>query len=101
MNILIGDGHFQRDYDDQIGITVPAAMLASNQSWLMSDHDISLEIFHSIKWMVNLTKKSACRFGEFRRVTFLEHFQKSMAAVPSPPNADCSCDNTKVSHVTP
>jgi hypothetical protein len=24
-----------------------------------------------------------------------------MAAVPSPPNADCSCDNTKVSHVTP
>jgi hypothetical protein len=46
-NILIGDTRFSRRYDDQLGVTVPAAMLAPNKSWEMEYHGINLDIFHN------------------------------------------------------
>jgi hypothetical protein len=45
--ILIGDTRFSRRYDDQLGVTVPAAMLAANKSWEMEYHGINLDVFHN------------------------------------------------------
>ena len=45
---LIGDElRFSRRYDDQIGITVPAAVWASNFSWELEANGFVLDIFHN------------------------------------------------------
>ena len=44
---LIGDSKFYRQFDDQIGVTVPAAVLASNRSWDMRYHGVKLDIIHN------------------------------------------------------
>jgi hypothetical protein len=44
---LIGDSKFSRQFDDQIGITVPAAVYASNQTAEMEAMGINLDIFHN------------------------------------------------------
>ncbi|KAG7348037.1 hypothetical protein IV203_016742 [Nitzschia inconspicua] len=44
---LIGDGHFSRLFDDQIGITMPAAVLAGNRSWDMKTLGIYPRVFHN------------------------------------------------------
>jgi len=44
---LIGDSKFSRLYDDQIGITIPAAVLAGNPSRDMKSMDIYLRVFHN------------------------------------------------------
>lgn len=45
--IMIGDTRLRRRFDDQVGVTVPAAMLAPNKSWEMEYHGINLDIFHN------------------------------------------------------
>jgi hypothetical protein len=44
---LIGDSKFSRQLDDQIGVTVPAAVYASNQTAEMEAIGINLDIFHN------------------------------------------------------
>jgi hypothetical protein len=46
---LIGDTKFSRMYDDQLGVTMPAAVLAPNRSWYMVEHGINLEVYHNGK----------------------------------------------------
>jgi hypothetical protein len=48
-NVLIGDGKYQRQFDDQIAVTVPAAILAPERSWDMYSHNITLNVFHNTK----------------------------------------------------
>ena len=46
-NTLIGDTKFSRQFDDQIGITVPSAVLAPDKAWDMTKHGIDLKILHN------------------------------------------------------
>ena len=46
---LIGDAFLSRKYDDQIAVTVPAAVLAPNRSWEMEYHGMKLNVFHNFK----------------------------------------------------
>lgn len=43
----IGDCFLCREYDDQAGVTIPAAMLAPNRSWSMREHGLKLNVFHN------------------------------------------------------
>eukprot|EP00934_Nitzschia_sp_Nitz4_P005410 Nitzschia sp. Nitz4//scaffold343_size17995//3209//7250//NITZ4_008797-RA/size17995-processed-gene-0.25-mRNA-1//-1//CDS//3329548584//5400//frame0 len=45
--VMIGDSKFSRMYDDQIGVTIPSAVLAGNRSWDMRWHGLNLGVFHS------------------------------------------------------
>lgn len=45
--VFIGDTKFSRFYDDQIAVTVPAAVLAGNRSWDMRRHGVRLDVFHN------------------------------------------------------
>uniref|UniRef100_A0A7R9ZT01 Uncharacterized protein n=1 Tax=Craspedostauros australis TaxID=1486917 RepID=A0A7R9ZT01_9STRA len=47
MDILIGDTPLHREFDDQVAVTIPAVMLAPNQSWFMPDHGVVLDVFHN------------------------------------------------------
>lgn len=44
---LIGDSKFSRQFDDQIGITIPAAVLAGNRSRDMKSLGIYPRVFHN------------------------------------------------------
>ena len=44
---LIGEGKFQRIYDDQIAVTVPAAIMAPERSWDMRSNGLNLQIYHN------------------------------------------------------
>jgi hypothetical protein len=44
---LIGDSKFSRQYDDQIGITAPAAVLAPERAWDMAYHGLEMRVFHN------------------------------------------------------
>ena len=44
---LIGQQFLSRKYDDQIAVTVPAAILAPNRSWDMAYHGIQLNVYHN------------------------------------------------------
>ena len=46
----IGDCFLCREYDDQAGVTIPAAMLAPNRSWGMRANGIHLNVFHNHKF---------------------------------------------------
>ena len=46
-NVLIGDTKFSRQYDDQIAVTIPAAVLAGDKSWDMRTHGINLQVTHN------------------------------------------------------
>jgi hypothetical protein len=46
-DVLIGDSKFSRQFDDQIGVTMPAAILAGNRSWDMRYHGIKLDVIHN------------------------------------------------------
>ena len=43
----IGDCFLCRNYDDQAGVTIPAAMLAPSRSWSMREHGLKLNVFHN------------------------------------------------------
>lgn len=45
--ILIGDGFLQRRFDDQLAVTVPAAILAPRQSILMRKLGVELQVYHN------------------------------------------------------
>jgi hypothetical protein len=45
--ILIGRTKYSRKYDDQIGVTAPAAVLAPHRAWEMGQHGITLDVFHN------------------------------------------------------
>jgi hypothetical protein len=45
--ILIGDSKFSRRYDDQIGVTAPAAIWAPNRSWEMEYRGLDMDVFHN------------------------------------------------------
>jgi hypothetical protein len=48
LHILIGNKtRFHRRYDDQIAVTVPAAVLAPNRSWEMEYHGFRPEVYHN------------------------------------------------------
>jgi hypothetical protein len=71
VNIFIGDTKFYRIYDDQMAVTVPAAILAPNQSWDMRSHDINLQVLHNgyidghTKWKGGFFKMYWRREGRF------------------------------------
>jgi len=44
---LIGDEFLSRRFDDQLAVTVPAAILAPNRSWLMRQNGVELNVFHN------------------------------------------------------
>ena len=46
---LIGERFLSRKYDDQLGVTVPAAILAPNRSCEMEYHGIQLRVYHNGK----------------------------------------------------
>jgi hypothetical protein len=46
-NNMIGDRKFTRMWDDQLAVTVPAAVLAPNTSWDMNSNGIVLDIYHN------------------------------------------------------
>ena len=54
--IMIGRNKFSRRWDDQLAITIPAAMRAPEKSWDMNSHNITLEVYHnsfydgSVRW---------------------------------------------------
>jgi hypothetical protein len=58
---LIGDCFCCRRFDDQLAVTVPAAMLAPNRSWDMYSHGVKLEVFHNF----NLDGKKKQAVGGF------------------------------------
>jgi hypothetical protein len=43
----IGDGFLQRKFDDQYGVTAPAAVLSPEKAWDMHSHDIVLDVYHN------------------------------------------------------
>ncbi|KAL7570480.1 hypothetical protein ACA910_004262 [Epithemia clementina (nom. ined.)] len=43
----IGDCFLCREYDDQGGVTIPAAMLAPHRAWDMRSHGFKLNVFHN------------------------------------------------------
>ena len=45
--IMIGDTKFSRMYDDQLAVTIPAAMLAPNRSWEMEYNGVDLQVYHN------------------------------------------------------
>ena len=45
--ILIGDTKFSRNYDDQIAVTVPAAVLAPEKAWHMPSKNLTMKVFHN------------------------------------------------------
>jgi hypothetical protein len=47
--IMIGDSKFSRLYDDQVAVTIPAAILAGNRSWHMRYFGVNLSIAHNFR----------------------------------------------------
>ena len=47
--VMVGNTKFSRMFDDQIGVTMPAAVLAGNRSWDMRYHGLNLGVLHSYK----------------------------------------------------
>ena len=47
LKIMIGDTKFSRMYDDQIGVTMPAAFYAGNRSWDMRHHGLHMSVMHN------------------------------------------------------
>jgi hypothetical protein len=46
-DIMIGDTKFSRRWDDQLAVTVPAAMRAPERSWEMEANGIKLDVWHN------------------------------------------------------
>jgi hypothetical protein len=46
-DIMIGHSKFSRQWDDQLAVTVPAAMRAANESGSMNHHGVVLDIYHN------------------------------------------------------
>jgi hypothetical protein len=59
----IGNGFLQRRYDDQAGVTVPAAILAPERSWHMRRNKIVLSVYHNF----DLDGSKGRRVGGFKK----------------------------------
>jgi hypothetical protein len=46
-DIMIGDTKFSRRWDDQLAVTVPAAMRAPERSWEMEANGVKLDVWHN------------------------------------------------------
>lgn len=46
-DIMIGNAKFSRKWDDQLAVTIPAAMRAPNESWSMVAHGLELGMYHN------------------------------------------------------
>jgi hypothetical protein len=46
-DVMIGNSKFSRQWDDQLAVTIPAAMRAANASWSMNHHGVKLDIYHN------------------------------------------------------
>jgi hypothetical protein len=46
-DIEIGDNKFSRRWDDQLAVTVPAAMRAPERSWEMEANGVKLDVWHN------------------------------------------------------
>lgn len=44
---MIADTKFSRRWDDQLAVTVPAAMLAPEKAWDMRTHGVHLNVWHN------------------------------------------------------
>jgi hypothetical protein len=44
---MIGDNKFSRRWDDQLAVTVPAAMRAPERSWEMGANGVKLDVWHN------------------------------------------------------
>jgi hypothetical protein len=47
---MIGDSKYSRKWDDQMSVTLPAAMMAPNRSWDMRQNGLSLYMMHNGEW---------------------------------------------------
>lgn len=47
LKILVEDYKFSREWDDQLAVTIPAAMDAPNRSWYYHSHGINPRMFHN------------------------------------------------------
>jgi len=59
----IGNGFLQRRYDDQAGVTIPAAILAPDRAWDMRHNKIRLNVYHNFD--LDGKKSSGNRVGGF------------------------------------
>jgi hypothetical protein len=46
-NVLIGNGKFSRRWDDQLAVTVPAAIMAPERAWEMEATGVALKVWHN------------------------------------------------------
>lgn len=46
-NVLIGNGKFSRRWDDQLAVTVPAAIMAPERAWEMEGTGVVLKVWHN------------------------------------------------------
>ena len=77
-DILIGDGHFSRRWDDQLSVSVPTALRAANKSWDMISNGIRLDVWHN----GHLDGKTKWRGGGYRAWWKKESQEKFPEAVP-------------------
>lgn len=70
--IMIGDGKFSRNFDDQIGVTMPAAVYAGNRSWDMRYHGLKMSVMHNFVMDGNTNEKTGSYFR------FWEHEAKNV-----------------------
>lgn len=47
LDILVESRRFSREWDDQLAVTIPAAMDAPHRSWDMRTHGLNLSVFHN------------------------------------------------------
>jgi len=77
----IGDGFLQRLYDDQAGVTIPAAILAPDRAWDMRQNKIRLNVYHNS----DLDGKSEEPVGGFKkywRTTVINQFPDAAGICP-------------------
>jgi hypothetical protein len=80
-NALIGEGRWQRQFDDQIGITVAPSILAPERAWDAYSHNITMMMFHNNRYDGKKTQHAG---------GFLKWWKHSSSS--SFPEAKDSCD---------
>jgi hypothetical protein len=77
--ILIGTTKYSRKYDDQIGVTVPAAVLAPHRAWEMGQHGITLDVYHN-GYLDGQRPAGARSFKKWWSLNASSAFQTALAA---------------------
>jgi len=65
---FIGNNQFSREWDDQIAVTVPAAVLAPEKAWEYKSHGINVSLIHNGDWDGNRMIKA--KHWSYKRMWF-------------------------------